>query len=176
MIRSVVRRRRLGGLVEGRTTFADKRSSAAAATVVGTTLLELPTNKKCKVTVTVENTGGQTLTGDIYMYAFYGFDFPSSTGDPAADYDNWNYYADVDDSGSETDVTLKPGDTIDIVGDSPWEGSTFSPGDVLDAGIVIAFDDGSGKKYVDSVFYDDAIKIVEPGKLEISDVKFEAVD
>ena len=176
MIRSVARRRLRESEVGALRVETTSLASARAAKVIGVTQFELPTDKKCQVTVTVKNTGGSTLTGDIYMYAFYGFDFPPSSGDPAADYDNWDYFASLKDSGSVSNVTLKPGDTKDITGDNPWSGSSFSAGDVLDVGIVIAFDDGSGKKYVDSVFYDDYIKIVEPGKLEISDVSFEAVD
>ena len=143
--------------------------------IAQTEQVEIPIDKKCQVTVTVENAGTASLTGDIYMYAFYG-DLSPSTGDPATDYSNWNYEADVDDSARVTDVTLDAGDTIDITGDNPWEASTFSVGDVLDVGIVIAFDDGTGKKYVDSAFFDDYIKIVGEGVLKISNVIIEAVE
>ena len=162
----------------GRSERRDMFKSVGAKTpaVVRATQVEIPIDKKCQVTVTVKNTGNATLAGDIYMYAFYGFDFPASTGDPATDYSNWNYYADVDDSGSAYDVVLAPEDTISITGSSPWEGRRFSVRDVLDVGIVIAFDDGTGKKYVDSLLYVDYIKIVGAGKLEISDVIIEAVD
>ena len=146
--------------------------------IAQTEQVEIPIDKKCQVTVTVENAGTASLTGDIYMYAFYGFDLSSPSGDPATDYSNWNYEADADDSARVTDVTLDAGDTIDITGDSPWEASMFSVKDVLDVGIVIAFDDGTGKKYVDSVFYDDYIKIVGVGEgvLKISNVIIEAVE
>ena len=161
---------------------ATSLANTETARVVKVTQFELPADKRCQVTVTVKNSGGQTLTGDIYLHIFYGFDFPSPSGDPATDFNNWFNSATTEDYGEKMDVTLKPGDETDITGESPLNASALvslgilNVGDILDVGIVIAFDDGTGKKYVDSVFYDDYIKIVEAAAVpKIASVKFEVV-
>ena len=174
VVRSVVRRSRLKELGVSKATFR----AAGMPVPVGATV-QIPSDKKIKVTVTIENTGSQSVTGRFGFYCFYADTLSDSTGDPDQDFNTWWYEREAEDIKTLTDpmTTLDPGDTLTMEGPSPVEASTWSEGTIIDAGIIPAVKFDDTVIYLDSLKIADAVEIVAPTlRVEITNVTFSETD
>jgi len=171
VVRSVVRRSRLKELGVGRATFG----AAGELGPVGATV-DIPSDKKIKVAVTIENTGSQSVTGDFTVEIFYADTLSDSTGYPASDRTMWRFESEASDSGTVSDATLDVGGTLTIEGASPVDISEveeWSEGMTIDAGIVLIADIDTTRHVLDSLKIADAVKIIAPAlRVEITDVTF----
>ena len=171
VVRSVVRRSKLGELGVSRARFG----AAGVPVPVGATV-EIPSDKKIKTTVTVQNTGSQRLEG-LVLYARVSFadTLSDSTGDPESDANTW--YAEEEASAFTSKlITLDPGDStsLDIPG---VDASTWAEGTIIDAGVVIYTAENTTVTYLDSLKVADAVKIIAPTlRVEITDVTFSATE
>jgi len=169
VVRSVVRRSRLKELGVSRATFR----AAGVPVPVGATV-DIPSDKKIKVTVTIENTGSQSVTGKFGFYCFYAAALSDPTGDLEQDWATWWYEREAADvKPMEEETTLNPGDTLTMEGPSPVEASTWPEDTTIDAGIILTMKTDDTVIYLDSLKIADAVKIVAPAlRVEITDVTF----
>ena len=167
VVRSVVRRSRLRELGVGGTKF----SAAGVPVPVGATV-QIPIDKKIKASVTIGNTGSQSLTRDFTAFICYADTLSDSSGDPETDLATWVSEADVTDVKTETGKTLDPGDTLTIE-TSGILASHWNEGDIIDAGVVVYASVAGTYEYYDSLKITDAIEIIAPAlRVEITDVSF----
>ena len=173
LVRPVVRRAKLKELGVGGTKF----SAAGVPVPVGATV-EIPRDKKIKVSVTIENMGSQSVTGKFGFFCFYADVLSDSTGDPEQDYITWWYEREASDvKPMEEETTLDPGDTLTLEGPSPVEASTWSEDTTIDAGIVLGIVTDDTVIYLDSLKIADAVRIVAPAlRVEITGVTFSATE
>ena len=172
VVRSVVRRSRLKELGVGGTKF----SAAGVPVPVGATV-QIPSDKKIKVTVTFENTGSKTVSGLFWFNVYYARTLSDSSGDPETDRDTWDSEKEASDSWFDINTyTLNPGDSLTRDGMTPVtiadiEG--WSEGDKIDAGVVLYLQIDTTVYYLDSLKITDAVEIVAPTlRVEITDVSF----
>lgn len=167
VVRSVVRRSRLGELGVSRARFG----AAGVPVPVGATV-EIPIDKKIKASVTIENTGSRSLTRDFTVFICYADTLSDSSGDPETDFTTWYSEADETDVKTETGKTLNPGDTLTIE-TSGIAASHWNEGDIIDAGVIVYASVGGTYEYYDSLKITDAVKIIAPTlRVEITDVTF----
>jgi len=169
VVRSVVRRSRLKELGVGRATFR----AAGELGPVGATV-DIPIDKKIQATVTIENTGSQSLTRNFCVEVYYADTLSDSSGDPETDLDTWYDEKEASILVCEFDKTLNPGDTLTLV-TGGVDASNWSEGDIIDAGVVVyGTIPGSGEyEYYDSLKVTDAVRIIAPAtRVEITDVTF----
>ena len=168
VVRSVVRRGRLKDLGVSKATFR----AAGEPLPVGAPV-EIPSDKKIKVTVTIENTGSRSITNIFWFYAFYAETLSDESGDPSEDYSTWYGESDDFDNAVISETTLNPGDTLTMEGLYPVSADHWAEGTLVDAGIVIGMGSGDNAVFLDSLKITDAVKIVAPAlKVEITDVTF----
>ena len=174
VVRSVVRRSRLKELGIGRATFR----AAGEPVPVGATV-EIPLDKKIKVSVTFENTGSSAVSGTFWFAVFYARSLSDPSGDPVRDYGTWDTESEAKDEYVE-ELTLNPGDSVTKDGQSPVtiaDVAEWSEGDTIDAGVVLGVAIGTENYFLDSLKIDDAVKIVAPAlRVEITDVTFSETD
>ena len=171
VVRSVVRRSRLKELGVGRATFR----AAGELGPVGATV-DIPIDKKIKASVTIENTGSQSLTRDFTAFICYADTLSDSSGDPETDFTTWYSEADETDVHTVTGVTLNPGDTLTIE-TSGIAASHWNEGDIIDAGVVVYASVAGTYEYYDSLKVTDAVRIIAPAtRVEITDVTFSETD
>mgnify|MGYP000250474558 CR=1 FL=1 len=176
VVRSVVRRGRLRELGVSKATFR----AAGEPVPVGATV-QILYGKKIKVSVTFENTGPLSVSGDFTIHAFYADTLSDSSGDPQSDEQTWFLECDDWDSALAT-LTLEPGSSATLEGEHPVDTSTWAEpvealGSIkLDAGITLKVDIGGTTYYLDSLKIADAVEIVKPPpSAEITDVTFSEV-
>jgi len=167
VVRSVVRRGRLKDLGVSKATFG----AAGELGPVGATV-DIPSDKKIKTTVTVQNTGSQRLEGFV-LYARVSFadTLSDSTGDPESDFNTWHAEEEASAFTSRL-ITLDPGasTSLDIPG---VDASTWVEGTIIDAGVVIYTAEDTTVTYLDSLKVTDAVRIIAPAlRVEITDVTF----
>ena len=139
----------------------------------------IPPDKKIRITVEVENTGGVDITGYFWFKAYYGEHF-HFYGNPEADDALWALNAKASDSyGDDTETTLSPGEKKTMVGSNPVVvADHFSVGDVIDVGVVVgvaASSDKIGQEgHMDSLLKDDEIQI--GWAVEITSVNFSSYE
>jgi len=169
VVRSVVRRSRLKELGVSKATF----EAAGVPVPVGATV-DIPSDKKIKVTVTIENTGSQSVTNTFWFTAFYAETLSDESGNPGNDYTRWNLESDVYDYATTSETTtLNPGDTLTIEGATPVSADNWAEGTLVDAGIVIGMGSGDNAVILDSLKIADAVEIIAPAlRVEITDVTF----
>ena len=169
LARPVVRRSRLKELGVSRATFR----AAGEPVPVGATV-QIPRDKKIKVTVTIENTGSQSVTGKFGFVCHYADTLSDSSGDPQQDWNTWFIEADEYDSKPMVEeTTLDPGSTLTMEGEYPVEASTWSEGTIIDAGIIISMKLDDTVIHLDSLKIADAVEIIAPTlRVEITDVTF----
>ena len=172
VVRSVVRRSRLKELGVSRAAFG---AAGGVPVPVGATV-DIPSDKKIKVTVTIENTGSQSVTGDFTVEVFYADTLSDPTGYPESDRTMWRFESEASDSGTVSDATLDVGGTLTIEGASPVDISEvegWSEGMTIDAVIVLIADIDTTRYVLDSLKVADAVRIVAPAlRVEITDVTF----
>jgi len=170
VVRSVVRRSRLKELGVGGATFSAAGSELPAP--VGTTV-SVPSDKKIKASVTIENTGSGAVTISFVVWVFYADTLSDSTGDPATDYANWSSERDAYDY-DYGEISLNPGDTHTFTGFSGVDAGSWSEGTIIDAGVVLTkMEEGVITAYFDSLKITDAVEIIAPTlRVKISDVSF----
>jgi len=170
VVRSVVRRGRLKELGVGRTTFG----AAGELLPVGATTVQIPSDKKIKVEVTIENTGSQSVTKNFGIVALYADTLSDSSGDPEKDFDTWWQEWEEFDSADVYNLTLNPGDTYTLSA-ANVPANTWSEGTKIDAGIVLTNTDLS--EFYDSLKIANAVEIIAPTlRVEITDVTFSETD
>jgi len=172
VVRSVVRRSRLGELGVSRASFR----AAGVPVPVGATV-QIPSDKHIKATVTFENTGSQSVSGNFMFYVFYADTLSNSTGDPESDWNTWDSECDVSDSSSSVTLTLNPGSSESLEGLNPPAANTWAEGTKIDAGVVLLVGIGGEIHFLDSLKIADAVEIVAPTlRVEITDVTFSETD
>jgi len=169
VVRSVVRRSKLRELGMSRASFR----AAGELGPVGATV-QIPRDKKIKVTVTIENTGSQSVTGKFGFMCHYADTLSDSSGDPQQDWFTWWGEGDVYDSKPmDEETTLDPGSTLTMEGEYPAEASTWSEGTIIDAGIIVSMKVDDTVIHLDSLKITDAVEIIAPTlRVEITDVTF----
>jgi len=167
VVRSVVRRSRLKELGVGRPTFSVPGSELPVP--VGATV-QIPSDKKIKVEVTIENTGSASVTKDFCVMVFYADTLSDSSGDPSTDYDTWFFEGEDYESAAVYGLTLDPGDTYTFSA-ANVPANTWTEGTKIDAGIVLM--NVTMSEFYDSLKITDAVEIVAPAlRVEITDVTF----
>ena len=167
VVRSVVRRSRLKELGVGGATFR-----AAGETVPVGATVQIPSDKSIKASVTFENTGSGTVSGDFFVNIYYADTLSDSSGDPKSDNSTWSSEATTNDLILET-LTLNPGDSVTRDGASPVDASWWSEGTKIDAGLVLGVFIGGTTYYLDSLKIADAVEIIAPTRrVEITGVTF----
>ena len=168
VVKSVVRRSRLKELGVGGATFG----AAGALVPVGATV-QIPRDKKIKVSVTVENTGSRSVSGDFYLDVYYADTLSDPGDDPEDTLFTWISEADAHDTRYRYSQTLNAGVSETWEGDLPVDASTWSEGTKIDAGIVLRVDIGGIIYYLDILKIADAVEIIAPTRrVEITNVTF----
>ena len=167
VVRSVVRRSRLKELGVREATFSAAGSELPVP--VGATV-QIPSDKKIKVEVTIENTGSASVTKDFCVMVFYADTLSDSSGDPSTDFDTWFSEGEAYDSADVYGLTLDPGDTHTFSG-ANVSANKWSEGTKIDAGIVLM--NVAMSEFYDSLKIADAVEIIAPTlRVEITDVSF----
>ena len=131
----------------------------------GPATVQIPSDKKIAASVTIENTGSETVSGDFSVVIYYGVNLPE-------EHTAWllNCDAYVSDSAS---LTLNPGDEHTFTGFATIEASLWSEGSKVDAGVKVWM----GDTLLDTLYIPDAIEIIAPAlRVEITDVAFSATE
>jgi len=156
VVRSVVRRSRLKELGVGRATFR----AAGEPVPVGATV-QIPRNKNIAVSVTIENTGSRTVSGNFTVEVYYGADLADIS-------DLWMESSEAYVSDSAT-LTLNPGDTYTFTGFDTVPASTWSEDTYVSVGVKLRRD----TTLLDDLYLPDEIQIIAPTlRVEITDVTF----
>ena len=167
VVRSVVRRSKLGELGVSKATFR----AAGGLGPVGATA-DIPIDKKIQATVIIENTGSQSLIRTFCVDVYYADTLSDSSGDPQADLNTWFDEREASITACEFDKTLNPGDTLTLV-TGGVDASNWGEGDIIDAGVVVYGIISGSYEYYDSLKITDAVRIIAPAtRVEITDVSF----
>jgi len=147
--------------------------SAAGETVPVGATVEIPSDKKIKVRLIIENTGSRSVTNSFWFYAFYAETLSDESGDPSKDYSTWYGESDAFDYTVISETTLDPGDALAMGGAHPVSADHWAEGTLVDVGIVVGMGSGGSAVYLDSLKITDAIKIIAPAlRVEIINVTF----
>ena len=172
VVRSVVRRSRLRELGIRGTKFSAAGSRLPVP--VGATV-QIPSDKKIRAEVTIENTGSQSLTKDFIVYVYYADTLSDSSGDPSTDNSTWYSESEAYDYDSVSGLTLDPGDTYTFSADV--DADNWSEGTIIDAGIVLFIVEDEVATAIDSLKITDAVEIIAPAlRVEITGVTFSATE
>ena len=169
-----IRRRRLrDSALEA--VFHELPSAPTTPAPIEVTEVQVPQDKKIGATVTIENTGSQSVTGDFYTTIFYAKELSDSSGNPEKDAQTWFEEKEAHDVDAELLMTLNPGDThtFDAFCGVPASSNDWAEGDKIDAGVCLIMIQDTTRTVLDSLKITDAVEIVAPAlRVEITGVTF----
>jgi len=141
-----------------------------------TETVQIASDKKIKVEVTVKNAGSQNLSGNFYLDIFYADTLSDPYDEPADTYVTWLLEDEAHDTRYIYSHTLEAEASETWEGESPVNASTWPEGSKIDAGIVLRWEEAGGEiYYLDVLKIADAIEIVAPTQrpiVEITEVVF----
>jgi len=154
-----VRRSRLRELGVGGAKFSVPGSELPVP--VGATV-QIPRNKKIKVSVTIKNTGSIKVEGTFSAIIFYADSLSNSSGNPNTDYNTWYSECEEMDFDTETDISIDAGATYTFTNFMGVQASSWDEETTIDAGVIVAEIKDSTVTPLDSLKITDAVEIIAP--------------